>query len=46
MFALALSDLPFQSQWKQAIDIANNKHVITAGTPCLVFYRQLKASNS
>ncbi|KAI8138055.1 hypothetical protein BJV82DRAFT_717646 [Fennellomyces sp. T-0311] len=42
MFALALSELPFQSQCKQESDVANHKIVITAETPCLVFHRQLK----
>ncbi|KAI7858568.1 hypothetical protein BDC45DRAFT_554138 [Circinella umbellata] len=46
MFALALSDLPFKSQWRQDVDIANNKNVITAETPCLVFYRQLKEAQN
>ncbi|KAI9498263.1 hypothetical protein BDB00DRAFT_801811 [Zychaea mexicana] len=46
MFALALSDLPFKSQWKQESDIPNNKLVITVETPCLVFYRQLKEAQN
>ncbi|KAI9271588.1 hypothetical protein BDA99DRAFT_602382 [Phascolomyces articulosus] len=46
IFALALSDLPFKSQWKQESDIPNNKLVISVETPCLVFYRQLKEAQN